>query len=485
MPDGARDQDRPPKTSSAKGTDSSSPRQDASAPAHQIGIVIAGAGQSAPYIRAAVAHYLQRAAGNAAFSSLVTPRQRPSQMHVQRQPTTRTREELDAAYQAAVSAGQWQAAAENLNGFNDADIATRLGGLNHDQLIWLYTAALNGMSGVSQNRILSPIAARDLDAAYQACVRTAHWDRAAILLNGFNDADIATKVALLSAANKAAMLAVCPAWATRVRVALIGTPVERYLVPFDHAPQSAPGERIIFRAEYDHPTRALFRLVFSGTGGTFDAVGGPTSKTIGGLESDNVYFLIASGMTAATPTTVRLEVQLTDGTVVKSENWTFGVKATTPTTMTQLETEADRPLGSVYTYQLGPDIGTPGQPDYEHQTILERFEARTCNITVADLKPAYASAHGLTSAAAITAHFFGTSSRNGTFTIDNQDRVYDRHGGMPDKAVFEAALVTMKEITCDLPQIYEVQPGVPLARFIVRRVLRVDGTKWLRKRRVP
>ena len=47
--------------------------------------------------------------------------------------------------------------------------------------------------------------------------------------------------------------------------------------------------------------------------------------------------------------------------------------------------------------------------------------------------------------------------------------------------MFEAALITMKEITCDLPQIYEVQPGVALARYTIRRILHVDGTKALRK----
>jgi hypothetical protein len=43
----------------------------------------------------------------------------PSTVHLQRQPTTGVREELDAAFQAAVAAGNWPAAAEHLNGFND------------------------------------------------------------------------------------------------------------------------------------------------------------------------------------------------------------------------------------------------------------------------------------------------------------------------------------------------------------------------------
>jgi hypothetical protein len=164
--------------------------------------------------------HLQRAAGNRAVTGLVAWVQRQSVVRVQRQ-KTRTAAELDAAYQAAVAAGQWALAAENLNGFDDAGIASRVAGLNHDQLIWLYTAALGSMSGISQRRILDPIARRDLDAAYQACVRTARWEQAATLLNGFNDADIATRAAALSPEQVQRMLAATPAGMARVRAALL------------------------------------------------------------------------------------------------------------------------------------------------------------------------------------------------------------------------------------------------------------------------
>ena len=253
-------------------------------------------------------------------------------------------------------------------------------------------------------------------------------------------------------------------------------------IPFDHSPQSAPGERIIFNSDYVHATPALFKMVFSGAGGAFDAAGGPATKTVNGLSSGNVFFVINATWTGTTPTNTRLEIRLLDDTVVSSESWTFAKKPTTPTVMTQVQTEGDRPLGSVYTYQLGPNIGGPGTPDYEHQTILERFDPKTCNITLAELKPAYIAANGLTSDAAVCTHFFGTGSSNGTFSIDSHDQVFDVHnGGMPNLATFTAALITMKQITCDLPQTYEVQPGIALAKFTVRRILHTDGTKWLNK----
>ena len=112
-------------------------------------------------------------------------------------------------------------AAENLNGFNDADIATRLGALNHDQLIWLYTAALGGMSGISQRRILDPIGHQDIEAAYQACLRTGRWADLATVLNGFSDADITTHIATLSADQTSQLLANVPPALSRVRAPLL------------------------------------------------------------------------------------------------------------------------------------------------------------------------------------------------------------------------------------------------------------------------
>ena len=60
--------------------------------------------------------------------------------------------------------------------------------------------------------------------------------------------------------------------------------------------------------------------------------------------------------------------------------------------------------------------------------------------------------------------------------------IYDQHGGgIPDLAVFQNALVTMKEIYCDLPQTYSVKPGEALGRYIVRRILKTDGSKRVKR----
>jgi hypothetical protein len=40
-------------------------------------------------------------------------------------------------------------------------------------------------------------------------------------------------------------------------------PAERYVIPFDHAPKSVPGEQIIFGATYSHATPNNFKLVYT------------------------------------------------------------------------------------------------------------------------------------------------------------------------------------------------------------------------------
>ena len=115
--------------------------------------------------------------------------------------------------------------------------------------------------------------------------------------------------------------------------------------------------------------------------------------------------------------------------------------------------------------------------------MLETFGSNNSNLTVADVKPDYAKANGLTTDQLVTNHFFGSDAgNNGTFTISAGDMYYDQHGGgMPDKATFEGALVAMKEIYVDLPQTYEADPGKALGKYTVRRILKSDGSKKIRK----
>lgn len=262
-------------------------------------------------------------------------------------------------------------------------------------------------------------------------------------------------------------------------------PAATYIIPFDRNPRSAPGEQIIFGAVFTDPRPNDYQLVWTGTGGDFNSAGsGSKSVRVPGLVKRNLYFFIDAKWDKKSAVSVKLELQKkADSSVVRSETWTFGAKTTVPTTVTQKEADTERALPSVYSYKCGPDLSGDGKDDYLGQTILEEFSSNRSNLTVADVKPAYAKANGLTTDQQVTNHFFGSDAgSNGTFTVSAGDMFRDQHGGgMPDKATFEAALVAMKEIYVDLPQVYSAEPGKPLGKYIVRRILKTDGTKKLKK----
>ena len=166
----------------------------------------------------------------------------------------------------------------------------------------------------------------------------------------------------------------------------VAAPTENYVVPFDQHPLSAPGEQIIFNDQFDHATPNLFQLKFTATGGKFDTATGPAVKTIPGLVSGNQFFFINSTWDGTSAVSVTLQVQkVADSSVVWTRTWTFGKKVHYPTMITQQEAEGEVALPGVYSYKLGPDLGADGVDDYLHQTILESFGQRTCNITMADL----------------------------------------------------------------------------------------------------
>lgn len=262
-------------------------------------------------------------------------------------------------------------------------------------------------------------------------------------------------------------------------------PAATYIIPFDRKPKSAPGEQIIFGAVFTDTRPNDYQLVWTGVGGDFNSAGsGNKSVTVPGIVKRNLYFFIDANWDKKSAVSVKLELQKkADSSVVQSETWTFAAKTTVPTTVTQRESDSERALPSIYSYKCGPDLSGDGKDDYLGQTILEEFGSNRSNLTVADIKPAYAKANGLTTDQLVTNHFFGANAgTNGTFTVSAGDLFQDQHGGgMPDKATFEAALVAMKEIYVDLPQVYSAEPGKPLGKYTVRRILKSDGTRKLKK----
>jgi hypothetical protein len=265
-------------------------------------------------------------------------------------------------------------------------------------------------------------------------------------------------------------------------------PTAGSLIPFDAAPLSAPGERIIFNLEYAPASGVEYHeIVVTASDGKF-AAGGVATKTIKGLTTGNLDFLIPASWTGTSAITVKAEVRPRgNAAVLTSKTWTFNKKARFPTSMTQKEGEGEVAIGSTYEYTIGPAVAGKTAPYYEHQTILERFPSRTCNITPADLTDAFKAANpGLTDSEKINAHFFGGSSSNGTFTVSNADKIWDGHTGiLSTKADIEPHLKAWKEIHNDVFQVYEAEPGKVLGKYTIRRIIKADGSLALRKFKTP
>ncbi len=137
----------------------------------------------------------------------------------------------------------------------------------------------------------------------------------------------------------------------------------------------------------------------------------------------------------------------------------------------------------MYNYKVGPSRHS-GHDDYIGFTVLEKFGPYRSNLTVADIKPAYAQAHGLDSDAKIAAHFFPGSSNHGTFTISAGDKMADQHGGMAGGDEAKAQLVAPKQVEKVLDQTYESDPGTALGQYTITRILKTDGSKKVMKKKI-
>ena len=123
---------------------------------------------------------LQRQAGNQAVAAMLSP----SPPRIAR---LQTREDLDRQYHGHLNERppNWDEAARDLNGFNDADIRERVRDLDADQLDPI-KAASERVNGGSAHRIRTPI----LERQWRTAVQRRNWRSAATYLNGFNHEDI-------------------------------------------------------------------------------------------------------------------------------------------------------------------------------------------------------------------------------------------------------------------------------------------------------
>jgi hypothetical protein len=158
-----------------------------------------------------------------------------------------TRELVDI-FELAVIAKNWEKTALLLNAFfSDDEILSLLKGLTKSDLIEVRRGALKSMPGWS-DRVTTPIDTLYPDAAriglysdnYEAAMKAKDWETAALLLNGFSDADILAKLDKLSNPDLVAMKRGAqksmPGWSDRVV-----NPVEKLLSA--KARPISPGEQ--------------------------------------------------------------------------------------------------------------------------------------------------------------------------------------------------------------------------------------------------
>jgi hypothetical protein len=265
-------------------------------------------------------------------------------------------------------------------------------------------------------------------------------------------------------------------------------------LPDDAAPLSAPGERVLFSSLGQSLKPAEFETIYTTAGGTFDSPGGPTSKTFPGHGVLELSFFVPGGWNGTDPVTVDFKVRRkSDGAIFSPKTWRFGKKVFVPTALAQFEhgPQAVAPAGEVeFSYLLNPQpppgwTGPAGGPYYEHETILERFEGMTCNVTREELKPEFATAHPeLTTPEAIAGFFFVPAAFHASFTVPRGDIIIDRNGanGIGDGGFRLAQnLVTLKTIQWDHVQVFEAQPGVVLGRYTIRRSWHTNGALTIEK----
>jgi hypothetical protein len=143
---------------------------------------------------------LQRTAGNRAVGALLQRDETGRRMLLRLVVPPKTAAQLDAEIDVAIAAGDWAAAALSLNGFNDDDIAKRVG---TDPRLTPKRREL--MAGALQSMILWPPPQRVADAIYaadgpaarlgridfiKAAVARSDWQRAVLALNGLSADDI-------------------------------------------------------------------------------------------------------------------------------------------------------------------------------------------------------------------------------------------------------------------------------------------------------
>ena len=178
----------------------------------------------------------------------------------------------------------------------------------------------------------------------------------------------------------------------------------------------------------------------------FDSVGSKiTSKQIASLKSRTVPLFIQSTWDSKTAITITATVKDNAPAVVapdigsvkdadKVYTWNFVARIKTcPTSLKKIDgpaASAWTKTAGQYSYLAMPDLGKPGRPDYQGQTVLEQFGAVSAlGFSMSDLDPTWLTANPSLTTPDQVATFLWGSGLNGTFVFDIFDTITDMHSG--------------------------------------------------------
>lgn len=167
---------------------------------------------------------------------------------------------LGEAYADAWQHDDYARAVRLVEAYNDLDIGKKLEEIDTLERLSAVTAQAKAM-GAHQRvfKFAEPIRVKRLIKDYDAAVAGSDWNRAAILLNAFNDIDLDARVKAIKAAGKITDLDA----AAVAQTPKIGNRVHRHISFLLHAPAALTGNR----ADYTVPTAGTDKHTKTGVGG--------------------------------------------------------------------------------------------------------------------------------------------------------------------------------------------------------------------------
>jgi len=104
---------------------------------------------------------------------------------------------LKENYKNAVENRDWKNIALYLNAFNRQDILTRLEAFSREEIGKIHRGALDHPRVGSGSQVAKLTRAAYLDEKYEGFIKSGDWGKAAVVLNGFNETDISSRLRVL------------------------------------------------------------------------------------------------------------------------------------------------------------------------------------------------------------------------------------------------------------------------------------------------